>query len=69
MELKRKRLSRCPAMLWWKLTLCGCSTSLASWTCIAALEEVANVVVFLASKRASYMTGATVDVSGGLAMH
>jgi NAD(P)-dependent dehydrogenase (short-subunit alcohol dehydrogenase family) len=56
-------------MLWWKLTLCGCSTSLASWTCIAALEEVANVVVFLASKRASYMTGATVDVSGGLAMH
>jgi len=36
---------------------------------IATLEEVANVVVFLASERASYMTGATVDVSGGLAMH
>jgi len=36
---------------------------------IATLEEVANVVVFLASDRASYMTGATVDVSGGLAMH
>ncbi|MBM3859282.1 MAG: 3-oxoacyl-ACP reductase FabG [Verrucomicrobia bacterium] len=36
---------------------------------IAALEEVANVVVFLASERSSYMTGATVDVSGGLAMH
>ncbi len=36
---------------------------------IATLEEVANVAVFLASDRASYMTGATVDVSGGLAMH
>jgi NAD(P)-dependent dehydrogenase (short-subunit alcohol dehydrogenase family) len=32
------------------------------------LEEVTNVVVFLASERSSYMTGATVDVSGGLAM-
>ena len=30
--------------------------------------EVANVVVFLASGRASYMTGATVDVSGGMLM-
>jgi 3-oxoacyl-[acyl-carrier protein] reductase len=28
-------------------------------------EEVANVVAFLASDEASYMTGATVDVSGG----
>jgi len=36
---------------------------------IAAVEEVADVVVFLASDRAGYMTGATVDVSGGLAMH
>ncbi len=33
---------------------------------IAQPEEVAGVVVFLASRRASYMTGATVDVSGGL---
>ena len=32
-------------------------------------EEIAGVVVFLCSYRADYMTGATVDVSGGLAMH
>jgi len=36
---------------------------------IARPEEIADVVVFLASDRASYMTGATVDVSAGLAMH
>jgi 3-oxoacyl-[acyl-carrier protein] reductase len=36
---------------------------------IGTTEEIAGVVVFLCSKRASYMTGATVDVSGGLAMH
>jgi 3-oxoacyl-[acyl-carrier protein] reductase len=30
--------------------------------------EIANVVVFLASDRASYMTGATVDVTGGMLM-
>lgn len=30
--------------------------------------EVANVVVFLASDRASYMTGATVDATGGMLM-
>jgi 3-oxoacyl-[acyl-carrier protein] reductase len=35
---------------------------------IARPEEVADVVVFLASDRASYMTGATVDVSGGMLM-
>lgn len=32
-------------------------------------EEIAKVVVFLASEAASYMTGATVDVSGGMLMH
>jgi 3-oxoacyl-[acyl-carrier protein] reductase len=36
---------------------------------IASVEEVADVVTFLCSDRAGYMTGATVDVSGGLAMH
>ena len=35
---------------------------------IATREEVAGVVVFLASDAASYMTGATVDVSGGMLM-
>ena len=28
-------------------------------------EEVANVILFLASDKASYMTGSTVDVDGG----
>jgi 3-oxoacyl-[acyl-carrier protein] reductase len=36
---------------------------------IGRTEEIAGVVLFLCSDRASYMTGATVDVSGGLAMH
>jgi 3-oxoacyl-[acyl-carrier protein] reductase len=35
---------------------------------IADPSEVANVIVFLSSDRASYMTGATVDVTGGMLM-
>ena len=35
---------------------------------IGKTSEVANVIVFLASNAASYMTGATVDVSGGMLM-
>lgn len=35
---------------------------------IARPEEVAVVIVFLASDQASYITGATVDVSGGMLM-
>jgi 3-oxoacyl-[acyl-carrier protein] reductase len=31
-------------------------------------EEIAAVVVFMASERAAYITGATIDVSGGLLM-
>jgi len=34
----------------------------------ADTKEVANVVVFLASDKASYMTGSIVNVSGGLYM-
>jgi len=35
---------------------------------IADPQEVADVVTFLASEKASYMTGATVDVTGGMLM-
>lgn len=35
---------------------------------VADASEVADVVVFLASERARYMTGATVDVTGGMLM-
>ena len=33
-----------------------------------SVEEVAQVVAFLASKKASYITGATIDVNGGYLM-
>ena len=36
---------------------------------IAQTEEIAQVVAFLCSHRASYMTGASVDISGGMALH
>jgi 3-oxoacyl-[acyl-carrier protein] reductase len=32
----------------------------------ASPDEVANVVIFMASDRASYVTGATIDVTGGM---
>lgn len=35
---------------------------------IGNTSEIADVILFLASDRASYMTGATVDVSGGMLM-
>ena len=35
---------------------------------IAEPQEIADVVLFMASQRSSYMTGATVDVSGGMLM-
>lgn len=36
---------------------------------LGRMEEIGAVVAFLCSEQASYMTGATVDVSGGMAMH
>ena len=35
---------------------------------IAETHEIADIVVFLASGRASYITGATIDASGGMMM-
>jgi len=35
---------------------------------IAEPQEIADIVVFLASDRASYITGATIDASGGMMM-
>ena len=36
---------------------------------IARTEEIAQIVVLLCSDRASYMVGASVDISGGMALH
>jgi NAD(P)-dependent dehydrogenase (short-subunit alcohol dehydrogenase family) len=36
---------------------------------LARADEVANAILFLASDRASYITGATLDVNGGSHMH
>lgn len=36
---------------------------------IASAEQIASVAAFLVSDRAAYMTGATVDVSGGQLLH
>lgn len=36
---------------------------------VAEPEEVADVAIFMVSRRAKYMTGATVDISGGILMH
>lgn len=36
---------------------------------VAEPKEVADVAIFLVSARAAYMTGTTVDISGGMLMH
>ena len=36
---------------------------------VAEPKEVADVAIFLVSERARYMTGTTVDISGGMLMH
>ena len=36
---------------------------------VGTAEEVAQVFLFLASDLASYVTGATIDVNGGMHIH
>ena len=63
-----------PGMLQTDMTADTLRTNLEKYTSRIPLgrigdpKEAADVVVLLASDRASYMTGATVDVSGGLLM-
>jgi 3-oxoacyl-[acyl-carrier protein] reductase len=63
-----------PGMMHTDMTAATLATNLEKYTSRIPLgrigdpEEVAHVVVLLASDRASYMTGATIDVSGGLLM-
>ena len=35
---------------------------------LARPEEIANVVTFLASEKADYLTGITIDATGGMLM-
>jgi NAD(P)-dependent dehydrogenase (short-subunit alcohol dehydrogenase family) len=35
---------------------------------LAEVDEIANAIVFLASRKASYITGITMDVNGGATM-
>jgi 3-oxoacyl-[acyl-carrier protein] reductase len=35
---------------------------------VAQAEEIADIVVFLASPRSGYLTGATIDATGGMLM-
>ena len=35
---------------------------------LAEVDEIANAIIFLASRKASYITGITMDVNGGATM-
>jgi 3-oxoacyl-[acyl-carrier protein] reductase len=63
-----------PGMIWTDMTATALEADLEKYLAriplnrIGTPEEIADVVLLLASQRASYMTGATVDVSGGMLM-